>query len=448
MFRYFLITIVGLSLFCLTGCKEKIVTVEVEKNANKGGLLFKIDKVNAPKNVVMVEAILSRTDFDTVKASLNLVTETSADLALNNIPIGTWKLNVNAYDSLQTIVYAGETAVNVQDGITTQVNLTLIPTSTGLGSIYILVSWGKTPSTTWKDYELNPILPLLSPISSTTPLRCNQSKVLYDEGKFKMWFATFKYGFAPNTGYAESYDGFAWKVVKENLFDLQRTDSSSYTRWDANCVVPGAVFKEDGIYKMYYQGFRNSGGEWQTGLAESNDGINWERYAEPVLKSNSTEYQISAGDIIKIKGVYFLYYTFRPNPMTMPPYQISGGISLATSTDGKTWKRFDSNPILTNTETWEGSRVYYPSVIVENDRYDMIYMDANSSGFGVATSKDGYTWTKTSTKPFFTLADTKGTKTYQVAYPVCRKINNKYFLYYSGASSSDLVTNTIRVAVK
>ncbi|MDP1994201.1 MAG: hypothetical protein Q8K40_03045, partial [Ignavibacteria bacterium] len=125
MFRYFLITIVGLSLVYFTGCKEKIVTVEVEKNANKGGLLFKIDKVNAPKNVVMVEAILSRTDFDTVKASLNLVTETSADLALNDIPVGTWKLNVNAYDSLQTIVYAGETAVNVQDGITTQVNLTL-----------------------------------------------------------------------------------------------------------------------------------------------------------------------------------------------------------------------------------------------------------------------------------------------------------------------------------
>ncbi|MFA6026074.1 MAG: hypothetical protein WC727_06490, partial [Ignavibacteriaceae bacterium] len=92
MFRYSLITIVGLSLFYLTGCKEKIVTVEVEKNANKGGLLFKIDKENAPKNVVLVEAILSRTDFDTLKASLNLINDTSADLSLNNIPTGTWQL--------------------------------------------------------------------------------------------------------------------------------------------------------------------------------------------------------------------------------------------------------------------------------------------------------------------------------------------------------------------
>jgi len=448
MFKYFFLTVLSLSVFYLTGCKEKIVTVEVEKNANKGGLLFKIDKVNAPKNVVMVEAILSRTDFDTVKASLNLVTETSADLALNNIPIGTWKLNVNAYDSLKTIVYAGETAVNVEDGITTQVNLTLIPTSTGLGSIYIYVNWGKIPTTTWNDYELNPILPLPSPISSTPPLRCNQPKVLYDDGKFKMWFATFKYGFAPNTGYAESYDGFTWQVVKENLFDLQKNDSSSYTRWDANCVVPEAVIKENSLYKMYYTGYKNSSGEWHVGLAESPDGVNWERYPEPVLKANATEYQVSAGDIIKIKGVYFLYYTFHHNPMTMPPYQITGGISLATSIDGKTWKRFETNPILSSTESWEGSRIYYPSVVAENDRYDMMYVNNNSTGFGMASSKDGFAWHKTDTKPFFTVANTKGAKTYEVAYPFYRKINNKYFLYYSGASSSDLLTNTIRVAVK
>ena len=78
----------------------------------------------------------------------------------------------------------------------------------------------------------------------------------------------------------------------------------------------------------------------------------------------------------------------------------------------------------------------------------MIYMDGNGTGFGMASSKDGFTWTKTTTKPFFTLADTRGGKAYEVAYPFCRKINNKYFLYYSSASNSDMQTNTIRVAVK
>ncbi|MFA6978530.1 MAG: hypothetical protein WC209_04315 [Ignavibacteriaceae bacterium] len=446
MKKNFIILFLSVLIIYLTGCKEKIVTVEVERNANKGGLLFKIDKENAPKNVVLVEAILSRTDFDTLKASLNLINDTSADLSLNNIPIGTWQLNINAYDSLQTIVYAGETAVNVQDGITTQVNLTLIPTSTGLGSIYILVTWGKTPSTTWTDFELNPVLPPLA--SSNSTAWYNMQKVLYDEGIFKMWFATFKYGLAPNTGYAESYDGFTWKVVKENLFDLQRNDSSSYSRWDANCVVPGAVIKEDGVYKMYYQGFKNSSGEWHVGLAESRDGVNWQRYADPVLKANSIEFQISAGDIIKINGVYFLYYSFRYNPISTMPVQFTGGISLATSTDGKTWNRCETNPILIKSQSWEGSRVYYPSVVAENDRYDMMYMDNNSTGFGMASSKDGYVWYKTDTKPFFTIANTKGVKTYQVAYPFYRKINNKYFLYYSGTSSNNQVTNVIRVAIK
>jgi len=134
--------------------------------------------------------------------------------------------------------------------------------------------------------------------------------------------------------------------------------------------------------------------------------------------------------------------------MTMPPYQITGGISVATSSDGKTWKRFDANPILTNTQSWEGSRIFYPSVIAENDRIDMIYMDANATAFGMATSKDGYSWMKTDTNPVFTVADTKGMKTYFVAYPSCRKINNKYYLYYSGASNNNQVANVIRVAVK
>jgi len=419
--------------------------VEVEKNTNKGGLLFKIDKANAPKNVVLVEAILSRANSDTIKASLNLINDTSADLALDNIPIGAWQLNVNAYDSLQKIVYAGETAVNVQDGITTQVNLTLIPTSTGLGSIYILVTWGTASPTTWHDYEKNPVLTMSD--TSYSQSRCNQQKVIYDEGKFKMWFTIHRSGFAPNTGYAESYDGFSWKIIKANLFDLQNNDGTTSDSWDANCVIPQAIIKEAGIYKMYYGGFKDSYGIWQVGLAESNDGITWKRYPDPVLKANATEYQVSAGDIIKINNVYFLYYSFRSNPMTTIPVQFTGGISVATSTDGKTWTRYNGNPILSNSQSWNG-KVYYPSVIVENDRYDMIFMDANATGFGMATSKDGYTWIQTTTKPFFTLADTRGGKAYEVAYPSWRKINNKYFLYYSSASNSDMITNSIRVAVK
>jgi len=55
---------------------------------------------------------------------------------------------------------------------------------------------------------------------------------------------------------------------------------------------------------------------------------------------------------------------------------------------------------------------------------------------------------KTDTNPVFTVADTKGMKTYFVAYPSCRKINNKYYLYYSGASNNNQVANVIRVAVK
>jgi len=135
MKKNFFYLFLSASLIYFAGCKEKIVTVEVEKNSNTGGLLFKIDKANAPKNVVLVEAVLSRQDADTIKASLNLLNDISADISLSNVQVGSWFLTVNAYDSLNTVVYTGSTELKVQDGMITQVNLTLVPTSTGFGSI-------------------------------------------------------------------------------------------------------------------------------------------------------------------------------------------------------------------------------------------------------------------------------------------------------------------------
>ena len=85
--------------------------------------------------------------------------------------------------------------------IFTSVNLTLIPTGLGTGSIYIYVTWGNT-NLQWIDYVNNPIL-----VSSNTNWDYAgvwQPKILYEDGTYKMWYLGLANSSVSNVGYAVS----------------------------------------------------------------------------------------------------------------------------------------------------------------------------------------------------------------------------------------------------
>jgi predicted GH43/DUF377 family glycosyl hydrolase len=77
-------------------------------------------------------------------------------------------------------------------------------------------------------------------------------------------------------------------------------------------------------------------------------------------------------------------------------------IGLSTSGDGISWTKYTGNPILYPAATWEGTGIGYPSIILENDSYKMVYQNASPSntGFGFAYSTDLINWTKDETNPF------------------------------------------------
>jgi predicted GH43/DUF377 family glycosyl hydrolase len=65
----------------------------------------------------------------------------------------------------------------------------------------------------------------------------------------------------------------------------------------------------------------------------------------------------------------------------------------------------------------------------------MVYANAiEQNAFGMATSSDGFHFTKQST-PFFINSNTINNYV-QVAYPYYRKLNNEYRIYYTGATAS------------
>lgn len=394
-------------------------------NKDSGKILLKIDRANAPSSVTLINATLSSEGYSNITSTLNLLSDSTADLLMDNIPVGTWHLQVDAMNDSMIVLYSGETDVNILAGFVTNITLNLQPTGQSTGSIYIYVTWGGVTSTNynWIDNQTNPVL--VGGNNYYDNYGIAQPVVMYDENKYKMWY----YGDAGSAKkyvlYAESENGINW--VKHPVPVLSPGNSGS---WDSWAVHPGAIIKENGIYKMYYSGWADQYGEWYIGIATSVDGLNWAKKPDPILSSGSDwEYQIASCFIIKKNDQYYLYYTGR----NIPYYSIG----LAISNDGINFTKYSGNPILVNDKPWEGTGVLYPTIYYENNVYKMIYMNAQGTSFGLAQSSDGINWIKDLQNPFFRKDQTaNGWGNSNIAYPNVIRVNNDFRVYYSGASNS------------
>ncbi len=287
-----------LFIFLFFSCSSEITSPAIE---DSGKLLLKIDKQNAPESVVFVKAYLTRDNFDPISGILNIQSDSTADILLNEIDAGSWHLKVDAEDDSGLVLYTGETDVQVFAGFTSQVYLTLQPTGTGTGSIYINVTWGVPFNFNWIDYSDNPIL--VSSNNYFDNYGVTQPQILFENGIYRMYYfgivnSAHKYGL-----YAESNDGVHWNRPIANPILVPGNTGS----WDSWAVHPGAVLKDDdSTYKMYYYGYSDQYDRWSIGLAESMDGINWVKHPEPILYGTTGwEYQIGSASIVKKNGVYY-----------------------------------------------------------------------------------------------------------------------------------------------
>ena len=122
-------------LVLLIGCNQDEITSS-SAESNKGGISLSIDKTNAPSDVIVVIAYLSRNNYKSYSGYLNLLSESSADISFESIPAGMWHLKVDALNNDSLVIYRGENDIQVQENSLTQVILTLLPTGNGNGSLY------------------------------------------------------------------------------------------------------------------------------------------------------------------------------------------------------------------------------------------------------------------------------------------------------------------------
>lgn len=217
-----------------------------------------------------------------------------------------------------------------------------------------------------------------------------EPNVLFEEGKFKMWYRGNK-GLFAGIGYAESLDGTNWTklpltvdynasliypyIVKNgseyllyachNDYMLQNgrevANTSKYSlfkglsgrqftfisdllvgeTWDSE-LGNLCVWREGDVWFMLYEA-RTEHDSWKIGLANSTDGIRWTKYEHnPVLASSRG----SGGPFLqRINDTYYLWYHQGGEPTD---------IARALSTDLKHWLDFPANPVLPRTLPEEG----------------------------------------------------------------------------------------------
>ncbi len=154
------------------------------------------------------------------------------------------------------------------------------------------------------------------------------------------------------------------------------------------------VWKDNGKYRMDFS--------WREkkacAVTFSDDGINW---SEPTItlnanKSTGWEDDINRNCVIKINGVYKMWYTGQARGKSF--------IGYAVSNDGINFIRVSEEPVMIAEYAWERESVMNPCVIYDNGIYKMWYSAGETYEPNVnayAISENGINWKKAKCNPVF-----------------------------------------------
>lgn len=169
-------------------------------------------------------------------------------------------------------------------------------------------------------------------------------------------------------GLTQSSDdaGTVWPRPPAPIYTPTRPDG-----WDAGFLTsPQGLLGSDGVLRVYYAG-ANFGidGVGKIGVITStDDGATWTPYSgNPVFSgiANRWDESIIDAQVTFVGGRYLMWYSAFENPLDVNPM----AIGLATSEDGYSWSRVGSEPVIKPAApgTWNDFRVLDPEIIVEPD---------------------------------------------------------------------------------
>ena len=201
--------------------------------------------------------------------------------------------------------------------------------------------------------------------------------------------------------------------------------------WDEYWVWNPSVLHDDSTYWMWYSGYGSSD-MFQIGLATSPNGISWTRNeSNPVLTpSQSWEINGVSGPSVILDGTTFKMWYTGVDELGV------ARIGYATSSDGILWTKYADNPVLDVGAggSWEDEDISVPTVIKVEDTYHLWYtgFDGSTSRIGYASSSDGIAWVKDANNPILDVGDVGDWDWLTVYSPDVVKVGDTFRMWYSG----------------
>ena len=252
--------------------------------------------------------------------------------------------------------------------------------------------------TQWIQYADNPVIepgsqPWWNVASSFAP------DVIMYKDTLRMWYCGGSlYGFdgVIYIGYAWSLDGITWQQYSNNPVLSPQSGNWDYP----HCIYPHIIADGDTL-RMWYGGGSMIQPGMRIGYAASVDGINWNRYPQPVIEPNAdwNTDGVLPGGVIKENGVFKMWFGGGVGTAGYPSQASQWNTGYATSSDGINWTLLN-DPVISHgtSEDFDANEALGACVVRSDSGYDMWYLGHNSANLkaaiGYASSSDGINWTK------------------------------------------------------
>jgi predicted GH43/DUF377 family glycosyl hydrolase len=177
--------------------------------------------------------------------------------------------------------------------------------------------------------------------------------VLAANGELLYWYQA---GDPPRIGLARSADARSWVKASRPVLEPGPIGS-----WDERGIGDPYVIRAGSDFYMFYLGMDRARRQ-RLGVARSSDGVSWIRLrSNPVLELGADrsfdENGLGEPAVWTAGGRYWMLYTGRDR-------HENRRIGLAESLDGVRWQRSDAAPVLSGSGAWDSKVVCDPTVDV------------------------------------------------------------------------------------
>lgn len=236
---------------------------------------------------------------------------------------------------------------------------------------------------------------------------------------------------------------------KLNRYVLQKSDEPK--EFDSNYATCPNVFRENGRFYMTYVGHDGIG--YQTGLACSDDLLNWKKLGLIIGRDPTSQfrrYSIGLTSVLRENGLFTAGEPKKVNGrylgswLAFPEQGHEAGpavIGLAWSDDLKHWDLTD--PVLRPEEgaEWERGGLYKSYLLEEGGTYYLFYNAKNKTRgpwreqTGLASSRDLRVWTRHPGNPIIPNGPKGSPDEFFASDPVVMKAGPTWAIYYFGLAA-------------